>query len=177
LIKARAAPINVMFDLLRHRPLHSIHRHGFSVTEMVMAISIMGILAAIIMGNYGDLQNSTRVTLANQRLEMLNQSLGRYATAFREIIGAPLLATDQDEQLILMTLQMEQNAEVRGPFTPPTYRPRGSSSANDFRMRFNGVRFELLLPGSAGTGLKIEFDGSDFGPPRTFPPTFRPFGS
>lgn len=151
-------------------------RHGFSITEMVMAISIMGILAAIIMGSYGDLQKSTRITLANERLELLNQGLSKYATMNQEIVVPPLFGSDQDEHLILMTLQMEKEGLVSGPYVPPTYLPKGSSNASDYRMRFNGVRFELLLPNTAGTGLKVEFDGSDFGPARNFPPNFKPFG-
>lgn len=159
-----------------HRPTSVVLRQAFSITEMVMAISIMGVLATIIIGSYGELQVSTRTTLANQRLEMLNQGLSRYATANREIVSSPMLGTDQDEQLILMTLQMELSGPVAGPHVPPTYLPKGSSNPADYRMRFNGIRFELILPNNPGTGLKVEFDGSDFGLARTFPPNFKPFG-
>lgn len=149
---------------------------AFSITEMVMAIAIMGIIAAIVISGYGDLQESSRTTLANERVEMLNRAMSSYAIANREIVGTPLIGSDQDEQLILMTLQMREAGALTGPFVTPTYLPVGSSNPNDYRMRFNGVRFELIPPGTAGTGLRVDFDGSDFGPARVFPPNFKPFG-
>ncbi len=155
----------------------SARRHGYSMTELITVISIIGIIASIIVVQFPDLNSSGKNVLARERLELLNGALSTMNIAGRPINAAANLGSAADEQLIVMTLQMRDESLVGSPFVIPNYRPQASSDARDHRLRFNGVRFELLLPGQAGTGLKVAFDGSDIGPARVFPPNFRPYGS
>lgn len=152
-------------------------RAGFSMTELVTVISIIGVLASILVARFPDLAGSGREVLARQKLEMLNGALISMNYSGRRIEAPANLGTAGDEQLIIMTLQRRDESLPGSPFVLPTYRPPASSDAQDYRLRFNGTRFELLLPGQAGTGLKVAFDGSDIGPARVFPPDFRPYGS
>jgi type II secretory pathway pseudopilin PulG len=147
------------------------------MSEMVMIVGLLGVLASIIAGSFTGLTDSTRDVIATQRLETLNEALARMGVAGRRIFTTPQLGSARDEDLVVMTLQARDESIVGSPFIAATYQPRGSSDANTYRMRFTGSRFELLLPGQAGTGLKVEFDGSDTGPPRVIPSNFRPFGS
>ncbi len=142
-----------------------------------MIVGLLGVLASIIAGSFTGLTDSTRDVIATQRLETLNEALARMGVAGRRIFTTPQLGSARDEDLVVMTLQARDESIVGSPFIAATYQPRGSSDANTYRMRFTGSRFELLLPGQAGTGLKVEFDGSDTGPPRVIPSNFRPFGS
>lgn len=155
-------------------PLRS---HGFSMSEVVMVVALLGVLASIITGSFTGLTESGREVVATQRVETLNQALSRLAVAGRRIFTTPQIASARDEDLVVMTLQARDESIVGSPFVVPTYQPKGSSDTSTYRMRFTGSRFELLTPGQNGTGLKVEFDGSDTGPPRVIPPNFRPFGS
>ncbi len=147
------------------------------MTEMVTVISILGILAAIAISRFSGLDDSARAVLAQERVEMLNGGLSRMGISGRRINAAVNLSSAGDEQLIVMTLQMRDESLVGSPFVTPNYQPAGSSSAQDYRLRYNGVRFELLPPGQTGAGLKMAFDGSDMGQARVFPPNFKPYGS
>jgi type II secretory pathway pseudopilin PulG len=147
------------------------------MSEMVIVVAIVGVIASIISGSFSELNSSGKRVLAEQRLEMLNTALNRMAMSGRQIFATPQLTSSRDEDLAVMTLQMRDENLVGSPFVVPTYLPRASSDTTTYRLRFTGSRFELLLPGQTGTGLKVEFDGSDIGPARVFPPSFRPFGS
>jgi prepilin-type N-terminal cleavage/methylation domain-containing protein len=156
---------------------HPVKPLGFSMPEMVVTISIIGVLAAIIVVSMSDMVGNGKVVLAYQRMEMLNSGLNQMAMNGRQIATAPQLTSALDENLVVMTLQMRNEMLVGSPYVVPTYLPKASSDGTTFRLRFTGHRFELLLPGQAGTGLKVEFDGSDMGPARVFPANFRPYGS
>lgn len=150
---------------------------GFSMTELITVISILSILASIIISRFTGLDDSARAVLAQERVEMLNGGLSRMGISGRRINAAANLNSTGDEQLIVMTLQMRDESLVGSPFVVPNYQPTASSSAEDYRLRYNGARFELLSPGQTGAGLKMEFDGSDMGQARVFPPNFKPYGS
>lgn len=151
-------------------------RCAFSVTELVVTISILGTLAALIITSFGGLVTSSREVFAERKVELLNEALNRHATAGRPLARVPQAGSDQDELLVLLALQMRREDLVGSPFVSPLYVPNPSSSDEDYRLRYNGVRFELLKPGQIGTGLKVAFDGSDVGPARTIPPGFDPYG-
>lgn len=159
------------------RKARSSFLHGFSMPEMVVTISIIGVIAAIIVVSMSDMVGGGKTVLARQRMEMLNDGLNRMSMCGRQIATTPQLTSVQDENLVVMTLQMRDESLAGSPYVVPTYLPKGSSDGTTYRLRFTGHRFELLLPGQAGTGLKVEFDGSDMGPARIFPSNFRPYGS
>ena len=123
------------------------------------------------------MSTNSQTVLAGHRQELLNTALNQMAMCGRHVSNSPQLTSASDEELIVMTLQMRDENLVGSPFVTPSYLPKSSSDPTTFRLRYTGLRFELLAPSQAGVGLKIEFDGSDMGPARVFPPNFRPFGS
>ena len=150
---------------------------GFSMTEMVTVISIIGVLAKIAITSFSGLTEQAKTTMATERMEMLNTALNRYAMAERELVAQALqLGSEFDEQLIVMTLQMDDERIPGSPFIPTNYIPQGSSDTKDHRLQWRGKQFKLLEPGQPGTGLKVPFDGSDMGAARQFPPNFQPYG-
>ena len=157
----------------------ALHRRraGFSMTELVTVIAIIGIMATIVVVSFSNVDVNGRDVLAQQRLELLNGALSTMNICGRSINAAANLGSAGDEQLIVMTLQLRDENLVGSPFLIPNYRPQTSSDVADHRLRYNGVRFELISPGQAGVGLKVAFDGSDIGPARVFPPNFQPYGS
>jgi type II secretory pathway pseudopilin PulG len=150
---------------------------GFSMVEMVTIVAIIGVIASIFIPSLSGMSTNSRTVLAQKRQELLNTSLNQMAMSGRQVPNSPQLTSSRDEELVVMTLQIRNENLVGSPFLTPNYTPKGSSDPTTYRLRFTGHRFELLPPPQAGTGLKVEFDGSDMGPARVFPPNFRPFGS
>ena len=153
---------------------------AFSLTEMVTTVSILGILASIVVVQMSDNYSAARDILAQDRLEMLNRGLSECAASVREYVVTREDARTTDELRVLMEMQYRNpdpdKADINSPFIEPRYRPTTSSSLQDYRIRWTGRRFELLRPGTTGSGLKVVFDGSDIGEPREYPPNFNPFG-
>jgi hypothetical protein len=147
---------------------------------MVTTISILGILASIVVLQMSDNYSTARGILAEDRLEMLNPSMSERAASVKEYVFTRVDANTTDEQLVLMDMQYRNpdpdKADINSPFIEPRYRPTTSSSVNDFRLRWTGRRFELLRPGTTGSGLKVVFDGSDIGAPRVYPPNYNSNG-
>ena len=147
------------------------------MVEMVTIVSIIGIIAAIAIPSMSSMSTNSKTVLATHRQELLNTALNQMAMAGRYISNSPQLGSASDEQLIVMTLQIRDENLVGSPFVVTNYAPKSSSDPTTYRLRYTGQRFELLAPQQAGIGLKVDFDGSDMGPPRVFPSNFRPFGS
>jgi len=143
------------------------------MSEIVMTISILGILATIVVVELGGNYEIARTTLARERVEQLNNALNSWAMARTEMIFNRLDGSTADEMKVLRDLQYrnpdEDKADINSPYMPPEYNPKTSSSESDYRIRWNGRRYELLMPGTIGSGLKMVFDASDITEPFTFP--------
>ncbi|MCB1211261.1 MAG: prepilin-type N-terminal cleavage/methylation domain-containing protein [Verrucomicrobiales bacterium] len=161
---------------------HGASRRGFSMTEMVICVSLMGVLATIAISSYSSATSAGKTALARQKVEMLNTAVHRYAEAVRELIVTPLAPVGSDElQVLRFALQFrhpdDDRATVGSPFIDATYNPSISASIDDYRMRWTGSLYELLEPGKPGVGLKVVFDGSDIGPAFVSDPNINPLGS
>ena len=154
-------------------------RAGFSMTEVIISIAVMGVLAAIVIPGMAGIMDGSKEALANEKLEMLNKGLNSYAHAYKEYLFTPL-SSEADELKIILDLEYRNPDEDRvitgSPFIDPRYRPAPSSSATDWRIVWTGYRFKLLRPGATGTGIKVVFDGSDYGTPYVFPPNYSSSG-
>lgn len=150
------------------------------MSEIVVTIAVLAILATIVILSLGSNYESIRLTLAQEKVEMLNRGLGERAVSLKEYTESPAPAATWDESLLLLTLQYrnpdDDAADLNSPYIDPRYRPKLSSSDKDYRLQWNGRRFELLRPGTAGSGLLVAFDGSDYGEPRVYPPDFNTNG-
>lgn len=155
-------------------------RAGFSMSEIIVTISILGILAAVAVLNLGSNYASIQRTLAAEKMEMLNRGLNDRAASIKEYTESAASGATWDENLLLLTLQYrnpdDDAADTNSPYIDPRYRPKTSSSPSTYRLQWNGRRFELLSPGTEGSGLLVAFDGSDYGEPRVYPPDFNTNG-
>lgn len=151
---------------------------GFSVSELVITIAILGVLAGVVIFGLNGAFGASQDTLAKARVEMLNSALHRWAMAYPEMYFAPDAGSTNDELYVLRALQYrdpnEQKAAIGSPFVQPEYNPGNSSSTENFRIRWNGRRYELLRPGQQGTGLLMVFDASDITDPVTFDEDYKP---
>ncbi|MDZ4406339.1 type II secretion system protein [Prosthecobacter sp.] len=153
---------------------------GFSVTELVVTISIMGVLAGITVGSFNQFLGGAKDALAEARQEMLNQALHRFAQQNYEMLFNAMDSATADEMVILRTLQYRDTnlgrAKIGSPYMDPRYNPLSSSSTTLYRLRWTGRMYELLKPGQSGTGLLMNFEGTDFTTAFVFPPNFQMAG-
>lgn len=148
------------------------------MSEMIIVIAILGILSGIVIISMQGSFEASREALARARVEMLNSGVHTYSTA------QPTLYYDRkdgdiiDETDALRALQWrdldERKAKPGSPYVPPEYNPLNSSSPDEYRIRWTGRLFELLLPGQPGVGFLMVFDGSDFTAPHIFDSDPRP---
>ena len=151
---------------------------GFSMTEMVWVVSILGILAGLVITSVGSVLQGSKDTVANQKLEMLNSALAAFAQTGSEINFPANPGSSSDEVVVLHYLQGRNatSPQAGAPFVSPNYRPNTSSDPSDYRLVWTGTLFKLLTPGQAGIGLQIPFDGTDMGAAWVQPADWQPYG-
>lgn len=157
---------------------------GFSLVEIVIVITIIGILSSVGIGVFGKITDGARSGVATNLAETLNQATRKFSHANWDLHLAPDNSGADDEFRILRTLQWRapDNASdellPKGPFMRPDWNPVASDSTDDFRLQWTGTLWKLLTPGVAGSGLKVNFDGgSDITAANyEFPEDFAPVG-
>jgi prepilin-type N-terminal cleavage/methylation domain-containing protein len=150
---------------------------GYSLTEMIVVLSAIGILAGIAISSVTGTSLAARETIAREKLEMLNRGVHTHqqTNGLKNLESQLAIANNGwDERSVLQLLQYRDpsNPTLGSPYVPPSYRPQISASSNDFRLEWTGVGYKLLVPGQTGTGLKVPFDGSDHGKPYVYPPNW-----
>lgn len=150
------------------------------MTEMVVVICILGVLAGITVMSFGQFLGGAKDALAAERQETLNQALDRFAQQNYEMIFNAMNESIADELVILRTLQYRNpnanRAKIGSPYFDARYNPVASSDTTLHRLRWTGKQFELLKPGQSGTGLLMNFEGTDFTTAFVFPPNFQMAG-
>ena len=164
-----------MRSFLRVSPAKSNLQQGFSLLEVLVAVAIIGILAAVAISSMSGTLTQTQAAIASNSEETLNTAVHRYNEVNGELIYTPT-GTGSDELTILRTLQYRNpiNPTVGSPYIVPNWNPVESSNTNDYRLAWQGTLFTLLNPGESGTGLRVAFDGSDMSTPYVFPSGYTP---
>ena len=150
------------------------------MSEMVVVISIIGVLSTIAVGSYQQFLGGAKDALAAERQERLNQALNCFAQQNYEMLFNPMEGSVADEMVVLRTLQYRNpdidRAKFGSPYVDPCYNPVSSSSMAAYRLRWTGRLYELLKPGQSGTGMLMNFEGTDFTTAFVFPPNFQMAG-
>jgi prepilin-type N-terminal cleavage/methylation domain-containing protein len=145
--------------------------HGFSLVEILVVVGILGVLTSIAVVAIPGVLNSSKSSVAQNTLETLNSGLHRFNQTSYELLVPAVPGAGTDELLVLRSLQYRDplNPIVGTPFVRNDWNPAVSGSTQDYRIEWAGNIFRLLSPGTAGTGLKVNFDGADLGKPYAFP--------
>jgi type IV pilus assembly protein PilE len=147
---------------------------GFTLMELVVTVSVVGLLAAVAIPSYSGYYSATESTVARNLVETLNGAVHRFNECNYELNVPAVASSTTDEMSIVRTLQYRNptNPVVGSPYLKTDWNPVASSSSNDYRIVWAGTLFQLLSPGQTGTGLKVQCDGGDIGAPYVFPPGF-----
>ena len=159
-----------------HKSIRPARRTGFTFAELMVTLSIMGVLAAVAIPVYSNITKSSKEKLAVDHMESLNRAVAKFSQNCWKLPTPANNAATTDEFLVLRSLQYKfpvSNLKVGSPYFDPRYNPSTSSSTNDLRIRWNGTSFELLTTGTAGTGLRYS-GGSEYTTPYSFPNGYQP---
>lgn len=137
---------------------------GLSLVEMLVAITIIGILGSVAVINYGDTFRKSKRVICIDFVEQLNNALKEFEqTAWQlEIAADNSVVTEEDQ--ILALLQTKDVTVFGSPHFREDWSPSASSDNQTYRIRWNGATFELMEPGTDGTGYLFDPEGTVFTP-------------
>lgn len=153
-------------------------RRGFSLTELLVTIGVVAVLTAMVIPTVGNLTTRSREIVVGDHVEMLNKAVKSFSQNCWQMNMPADHASDADELSVLRSLQYRFPADSLkqgSPYFDPRYNPVASSNTRDFRIRWNGRLFELIPPGTAGTGLRYA-GGTEYTTGYSFPPDYQPVG-
>ncbi|NNE94200.1 MAG: type II secretion system protein [Verrucomicrobiales bacterium] len=154
---------------------------GMSLSELMITISILGILAAVAVNAYGDIFGKSKDTISQNVVATLNKATREFSYSQWDLEYTATPTSAKDEMYVLRTLQWKDpdNSELnpKGPFMRQDWNPTTSSDTKDHRIEWTGSAWKLTKPGTAGTGLKVAFDGTDLGTPHVHATGFTPAGA
>ncbi len=144
-----------------------------------MPVAVLVIITSIAIKYLGGTLDASRSVVAKDVMTVINNGLKKHSQVNYEFnLSADHGGTD-DEIAILRSLQWRDPANpVPGaPFIPENWQPVESSDNKEYRLRWNGKMFNVLEPGISGSGIKVQFDASDYSLNYTFPDDFVPVGA
>ncbi len=131
------------------------------MVEMLIVISIVGILSGISVVSYKGYLESAERSTAIDFVEQLNNGLKEYEQNVKALTIAADDNATTEEDAIVDFLQQIDTTVFGSPYFRPNWQPVTGSDPETYRIRWNGATFELVERGTTGTGLEIRTDGSD----------------
>ncbi len=153
-------------------------QHAFSMMELVVVVGVLGVLSALAIPAFQGMFSDSKRIIATEVLETLNRGLKNHAQSNYEFVLAADNDSTDDEMAIVRSLQWRDPLDpaTGAPYLRPNWNPSTSSSAEDFRLQWNGRTFTLIEPGTDGSGVKVNFEATDYGGNYNFPDDFVPVG-
>jgi prepilin-type N-terminal cleavage/methylation domain-containing protein len=138
---------------------------GFSLTEVIVVLTVIGTLASVAIASYGNLSTKGNEIAAQQRAEMLNRGLIHFIHNYGDFSPAAISSSTADESIVKLALQFgnpELGRKPGLPYIDLRYNPRPGSDPATYRLQWTGRYYKVLKNGVPGSGLVVPLDGSDF---------------
>lgn len=131
---------------------------AYSLSELLVVITVIGILAAVGIPMISGLVGSSKHATAEKNLKDLNEAVLKFGQSNWELVLASSSGTS-DEIAIFESLQYrnlnEDFAAPGSPYLSPMMNAPTSSSADTYRAFWNGRMYQLLSPGQPGEGIDL----------------------
>ncbi|MBE2204257.1 MAG: prepilin-type N-terminal cleavage/methylation domain-containing protein [Chthoniobacterales bacterium] len=129
---------------------------GFSLTELLVVIAVLAIIAGIGIPAIIGVFSSSNQEVARRNLNVLNGAVLNFNQSNWELVLAAASGSD-DEQKIFDSLRYRAatNPTPGSPYLPENAAFVATSGTNTYRARWNGRMFEIVVPGTNGTGLDL----------------------
>lgn len=153
---------------MMRRAIARSHDRALSLPEIVITIAIIGLLAAIAIPLMGRVVAGSERTVATRNLDLINGAVLAFNQSNWELV-LTAAADTTDELAIYNSLRYRDpsNPSPGSPYLPENTVFVASSSADTYRARWNGRVFELLPPGTAGSGWDLGRLQGDLQAPNT----------
>ena len=144
-----------------------------------MTVAVLVVISSLAIKYFGGTLDASRSVVAEDVMTVINNGLKKHS----QMNYAFNLPADHDgvadEIAILRSLQWRDPVDLvpGAPFIPNNWNPVESSDIKEYRLRWNGELFNVLEPGTSGSGIKVQFDASDYSLNYTFPDDFVPVGA
>ncbi|MEM6910516.1 MAG: type II secretion system protein [Verrucomicrobiota bacterium] len=129
---------------------------GLTLSEMLLAISIVGILSGMAISRFSDLRSSAVETVAEHKLSVINESIRSYEQMMPTLTVTVDDSSSADELAVIALLETRDPAIPGSPFFEGAGTMTASANADHYRARWNGFVFELISPGTNGSGLRVQ---------------------
>lgn len=127
---------------------------GFSLTEMIVVVGAIAVMAAVLIPGMINVFKGTQAGTAEANLEHLNQAVLKYSHAVAELTNA-VNSGIGDEQAVFTVLQARDESVPGSPYLPSNLSASASTDTNAYRAVWNGRMFQIVEPGTAGTGVDL----------------------
>lgn len=134
-----------------------------SMVEMLISISVIGIMSTIAIVNYKDIFGTSEDVICKKFTEDLNNALKEYQQSAWEVTLTANNNVTTEEVHILQSLQYQDITLFGSPYFRLDWVPSEGDDIDTYRIRWNGLTFELIEPGTTGKGLWFDPQGSQFG--------------
>ncbi|GAB4183447.1 MAG: hypothetical protein Fur0032_24410 [Terrimicrobiaceae bacterium] len=123
---------------------------ALSLAEIMVAIAILGILAAVAIPMVGGTVATSKAEVAQRNLNVLNGAVLQYNQSVQELTNSV-----GDHAAVVALLRTRDTSVPGSPFIPTNWSMNVVSTTNSFRASWNGRAFAFLVPGMAGSGVDL----------------------
>lgn len=142
------------------------------MVEMLISISVIGIMSTIAIVNYKDIFGTSEDVICRKFTEDLNNALKEFQQSAWGITVSADDASTVEEVKILQSLQYQDITMFGSPYFRLDWVPAEGEDIETYRLRWNGATFELIEPGTVGKGLWFDPQGSQFTSTVSLPANF-----
>jgi prepilin-type N-terminal cleavage/methylation domain-containing protein len=130
-------------------------RRGVTLVELLVSITLVGILAAIGIANLKDVSSGARQETDIDTGNLLNRAVLHYGQSSAEIAIAA--GSDSSDELSVIALLQARDPQLPGsPYLPADMSFSTSSSTDVVRYEWTGAFFRVLPEGAAGAGITVD---------------------
>ncbi len=130
---------------------------AFSLTEILIVIAVIAILAGIALPVMTGVRESAARETAERNLNFLNGAVIAYNNVNRELNPgtAATNAGGSDEEEVARRLQTRDSSAPGSPYLQTNLNVGTSAATDRYRAAWNGRFFRLIAPGETGVGIDL----------------------